>query len=176
LINTPKYTKFSLRPYIRDIDGTGSQYYVTNSNNLLKLNCESTSTTIVSTILAADEHSVMQFQPVLYTVPIAVYPWSTIETEYGFQFIPFSCSRNPGCCPYISYQLSTTNGAIPTLVADSLYSITLSSDGTKKVLNILDRTAINAAGTVYYIYATTVMPKGRDYSDFTATAGVNDYV
>ena len=57
----------------------------------------------------------------------------------------------------------------------SAYSITDSADGTKKVLNILDRSVIDLTGKVYYIYASTVQPKGTYFSDFTGTAGIYDY-
>ena len=97
----------------------------------------------------------MQHQKVTYTLTDAVYPWSTNETDYGFHFTPFKCTKNFACCPNITYALSTTNEGDPTLVDSSAYSFTNSSDGTKKVLNILDRAVLDINGTVYYIYASS---------------------
>ena len=85
----------------------------------------------------------------------SAYPWSTVETDYGFQFTPFSCSRNVGCCAGatpITYEVCTNADGTGKL-ASNLYSFTDASNG-QKVMNIVDRSTIDLTGTVYYIYAS----------------------
>jgi hypothetical protein len=106
-------------------------------------------------VLTAVPYEVMQYQLKDYVSGTAVWPWSTTETDYGFQFDAFTCS-NPNCCTTITYELATdnTNGASPTLVSPTLYTWTENVASTKKILNIIDRNTIDLTGTVYYIYAS----------------------